>query len=270
MRFFRNAIFLFVLLRGVSIPAVDVVVEMHQDEIETELRYRVGAIDAETRTVDWGEVGAHDDGRVPSVAVDGDLVVEIHQSHEGTNLWYKVGTLDVRTKGILWGDGVKFDAGRFPMVALEGRVVVEVHQSHIGTNLWYHVGVVDTQAKSILWGDAQKYDGGQFPSVALWDGAVVEVHQSGEGERYGITWGPWIPRRSPLRGAKRRNTMAARRPPWIWTMGWSWRCMSRSADWFCGITWAFWMWTERSSSGAPRRWNSIAVRLPTWRWITVL
>ena len=150
MRIIRFTIFLCAFLPWISIPAADVVVEMHQEEDEAELRYRVGVIDAETRTVDWGDVGAHDDGQAPSVAVDGRLVVEVHQSHVGTNLWYKVGEVDAGTKAILWGEGRRYDAGRFPMVALDGRVVVEVHQSHIGTNLWYHVGIVDTAADSIV------------------------------------------------------------------------------------------------------------------------
>ena len=39
MRLVRFTVFLSACLWGFSIPAADVVVEMHQDEIETELRY---------------------------------------------------------------------------------------------------------------------------------------------------------------------------------------------------------------------------------------
>ena len=157
---------------------------MHQEEEETELRYRVGVIDARSETVDWGEVGAHDDGRFPSVAVDGRLVVEVHQSHQGTNLWYKVGTVDAETKTIRWGAGRRFDAGpvtrRWRWTAgWRWRCTSRIPAQTCGT----HVGIVDTAADSIVWGDSEKFDGGRYPSVALSGGVVVEVHQSEEGEQ---------------------------------------------------------------------------------------
>ncbi|MEZ4220127.1 MAG: hypothetical protein R3B13_04290 [Polyangiaceae bacterium] len=124
-----------------------------------------------------------DEGKNPSVAINGKgQVVEIHDSGGG-DLWYWTGSL---TSGsVKFARHTRYDTGKNPAVLLDDSgLVVEVHENPSNSQLYYRVGKL-TAALEVTWQGAggkpfPGNDNGQNPSLGwVSKGASLrEVHQS--------------------------------------------------------------------------------------------
>lgn len=160
----------------------NIVVEVHQSHVGSNMWYRVGVVDPTAKTIDWGESHKYDIGRLPMCDFDGNTIVEVHEGHDDLSLWYRVGTVEEKTRTINWKRSVNYDdRGRSPVIAIRGNIAVEMHQSHDGTDLWYHVGILDRATGFINWSESKKFDRGKIPSIGFPElelNTIVEVHQS--------------------------------------------------------------------------------------------
>jgi hypothetical protein len=151
------------------------------------LWYRVGQVNASSKTIEWGNSVQYDkSGMNPSVAMSGSTVVEVHNGIAGVGpLWYRAGKVNTSSKTIQWENSVRYDNGLNPTVAItlsNGLALVEVHNGGYGAGpLWYHVGYFTVAG--IHWGASAQYDNsGMNPCVAGGAyGEVVEVHDGVDG-----------------------------------------------------------------------------------------
>ena len=174
---------------SVAVNNIGVAVEIHERH-NRELWYRVGMVDADSKTINWGSSHKYDSGVQPHVAIDDHLnVVENHESQNHETLWYHVGKVDADRKTITWGSSHKYDSGTSPSIAIynDPPCVVEVHKSQNHDTLFWRHGKVDASSKTISWGPSSKYDTGKDPQIAI-DASgsiVVENHKS---EKHDTLW----------------------------------------------------------------------------------
>ena len=90
------------------------VIEMHESIIPSRLWYHVGELDAERKTVEWGNATRFDRGIAPNVALDNGIFMEVHESHNSNDLWYHVGSADAEMKTVTWGTGWNYGEGILP------------------------------------------------------------------------------------------------------------------------------------------------------------
>lgn len=149
------------------------------------LWYRVGTVNASTKTIQWTSSYQYDMGVNPTVAVQGSTVVEVHNAlnQPPSPLWYHVGkltTLPPPYVPIQWGGSVQYDYGFNPTIGLDGITLVEVHDGTYGESpFWYRLGWANaSQGNDVSWAISGEYDSslGHDPSVAVSAGYVVEVH----------------------------------------------------------------------------------------------
>ena len=144
----------------------NIVVEVHQSHVGSDLWYRVGVVDPTAKTIDWGESHKYDIGRLPMCDFDGNTIVEVHEGHDDLSLWYRVGTVEEQTRTINWKRSVNYDdRGRSPVIAIRGNIAVEMHQSHDGTDLWYHVGILDRATGFINWSESKNLIAAKFRAL---------------------------------------------------------------------------------------------------------
>lgn len=73
---------------SVAVNNNGVAVEIHERH-NLELWYRVGMVDTDSKTINWGSSHKYDSGVQPHVAIDDHLnVVENHESQNHETLWY--------------------------------------------------------------------------------------------------------------------------------------------------------------------------------------
>lgn len=168
----------------------NVAVEVHQQgDGVGDLHYRVGTVDAATRSVAWGDSLFYDVGAAPAVAFNGSVAVEVHLGQEGFGqMWYRVGSVDPVGRTIAWGESIAYDTGSMPSVAFDGTTLVEVHQGQDGAGaLWYHVGTLDPATNTVSWGDSNLFEAaGAAPAVAFVGSVAIETHQELDG--FGALW----------------------------------------------------------------------------------
>ncbi len=205
-----------------SWPYTQIVVEVHNGlsvlgQIDPMTMFsRVGVINQEEETINWGPPQPYDIGWDPSVSAYGSTVVEVHNNANATpgSLWYHVGTLNTTNQTVTWGPPYSYDTGWEPKVALvvssgdddmsplgSQPLVLEAHNGQ-GTfgPMWYHLGHVDNGSQ-ISWAPPVQYDYGWNPSIGwlwLYDGGLylgaVEVHNGQNGFGRLFSHGDmWIP-----------------------------------------------------------------------------
>ena len=158
------------------------VVEVHETTDNKTLKYRVGKVDVDNKSISWGSSHKYDDGQRPSVAINNHgSVVEVHETDSmfKNGLFYRVGDLYAGENKIHFNSSKEYTSGKYPKVALNSHgQVVEVHCSQGASNsMWFNVGRID--GKRISFGGNHHFDDGFRPSIALTDaGEVLEVHKS--------------------------------------------------------------------------------------------
>ncbi len=166
-------------------------VEVHQGpsgSLVNNHYYRIGQINASTKTISWGSVINYDTGGQFAIATDNsNHIVEIHRGSVGgsneNKLYYRVGTINTGTKTISWGSSSNYDTGGFLALAMNNNgYCVEIHKGSPGgsneNNLYYRVGSVNFSTKTISWGSSTLFDTGGNIDVSLDDdNKVLEVHR---------------------------------------------------------------------------------------------
>ncbi|WP_020406289.1 hypothetical protein [Hahella ganghwensis] len=116
---------------SVAINSHGVVVEVHQSEgLSTDLWYHVGRVNADSKTIEWGESQKYDSGSHPSIVLTDDYwVIEVHQSQTFNTLWKRIGRVNLGNNTIEWrGGSEKYgDQGSIPSIAYNGTQLVETH-----------------------------------------------------------------------------------------------------------------------------------------------
>ena len=167
---------------SVAVNNNGVAVEIHEHH-NHELWYRVGMVDTDSKTINWGSSSKYDSGVQPHVAIDDNLnVVENHKSQNNETLRCSAGKVDPASKTIDWGSSQKYDSGNSPSIAIynDPPCVVEVHKSQSHDTLFCSFETVDTNHKTFCWKPSFKYDTGKDPQIAVdaRGSIVVENHKS--------------------------------------------------------------------------------------------
>ena len=163
------------------------VVEVHNATAAPgSLMYRVGIVNTNKDTIQWGKAYKYDKGFNPSIALSGTTAIEVHNAGgQSGPEWYRVGTVDLSTKTIAWSDSNQYDNGFNPSVAMyqfSGTLaVLEVHNGGDGAGpLWYRNGIVS--GSTIAWQNSSEYVSyGNNPTIGFDGGAFVEVHNGDAG-----------------------------------------------------------------------------------------
>ena len=145
------------------------------------LRYLVGRIDVQRRTIDFGYswVSQRVDfrGVEPDVAIYGDKVFVVYRSAFSSRVKYVSGTL-VEGNLIEWRKERKFEHyGKTPTISIDpsNGKVVEMHRSCVWKRLNFRVGTI--VGGQIVWGELRRFVCGEFPTVALCEsGQIIEMH----------------------------------------------------------------------------------------------
>lgn len=113
------------------------VVEVHQAPTSGHLWYRVGTVNVQNKSINWGPSRDYQTGSNPSLTLlDNGYVVEAHTS-EGLKdkLWSMVG--QISGNAINWyRSSDKYDAGYNVSVAGNNKVIVQTHDSKTKSGLW--------------------------------------------------------------------------------------------------------------------------------------
>lgn len=175
------------LFPSVAINNNGVVVEAHNGiapgPVPTPLLYyKVGIVDVNGKTIEFGHSKHYTDGYFPSITINDDgVVVEAHNEIALKKLFYKVGVVNPDTKRIHLGSAQHYTDGLFPSVAITNSpyVLVEAHNGYLTDLLYHKVGTVNTGSKRVTFTDPVHYSYGFFPSISINDaGIVTEVHGS--------------------------------------------------------------------------------------------
>ena len=170
------------------------VVEVHQSEgPRRSMWYRVGKVDATTKTIDWAlgkskYAGAA--GRYTAVALsnEGKVVIVYQRAYFGTQTYYRIGNLNSEDHSITFiCDSAQLfnvrDSVSELSLAINGEGILIAAGRGSGHNLLYKVGqlIVTNKGKSeITWQNERSADmDSNYPSVALDnEGHVISVQQS--------------------------------------------------------------------------------------------
>lgn len=120
-------------------------VEVHQAPTSGHIWYRVGTINVDNKTIDWGDSHDYQTGSDPSVALlDNGYVIEGHRS-EGVkdNLWSMVGEININSKDIKWYRSSEFfDNGKNVSVAANDQVAIQVHAAQNTVGIWASASLI--------------------------------------------------------------------------------------------------------------------------------
>lgn len=156
--------------------------------------YRVGQVNATTKTITWGTQTNYQTGGNLSVAMDdSNHVVEVHRGSAGgsneNKHYYRVGTLNPTAKTISWlASGTQYDTGGGLSVAVDNNGhCLEVHRGSPGTGSanthFYRTGTINYSTGVITWGSTVNYDTGGEVDISLDNsGRCVEVHRGSPGQ----------------------------------------------------------------------------------------
>ena len=102
---------------GVATDAGTAIMIFRNDE--DEIFYKVGAVDTEALTVDWGPKQEFAKGSSPSINLSGTRVVAVYGGTKKDRLFVMTGWLEAARKQINWGGSFQYDdKGRNPAIAL--------------------------------------------------------------------------------------------------------------------------------------------------------
>ena len=151
--------------------------------------YRVGQVNASTKTITWGTTTNYDTGGDLAVAMDdSNHVVEVHRGNPSggspNNHYYRVGALNPTAKTISWltGGTLYATGGALSLAVDNSGHCLEVHRGSPGgsnaANHYYQLGTINYTTGVITWGSGTNYDTGGDLDIALTSaGACLEVHR---------------------------------------------------------------------------------------------
>lgn len=86
---------------------------------ESEIMYKVGAVDIETLTVAWGPKQQFAKGKSPTIDLEGTRVTAVYQGTKKDVLYVMTGWLEAPRKQINWGGAFQYDdQGKNPAIAV--------------------------------------------------------------------------------------------------------------------------------------------------------
>ncbi len=172
------------------------VVETHKSQINKDCYYRVGEVNKDLRTIDFGPDIKLYRGMNPKVCAQADgTVIIISETSYSYNIQYSIGQVNVSAKTIEWHEKCKeLDqlSGICPSVSVSNNnVVVACVRSSVLSLLWnsdlrFIVGNLQRSGQeiAIAWGASVNRGVGANPSISVNShGRVVEVHESGYARR---------------------------------------------------------------------------------------
>jgi hypothetical protein len=175
------------------------VVEMHDTECFVGfciLEYRVGELNAETKSVQWGKPTQYAGGSAPSIFLNNNVLFEANSKYhcelpEGgdidevycySTLIFRMGMVDNENKTIQWFYVNNSDFwGDYSSITVQDDTIVAVFKGggEHNKSLYYRVGKI--LGDSINWGPdkwAKWYDEGTRPSLAMVGNTLIEMHSS--------------------------------------------------------------------------------------------
>jgi len=161
---------------SVAVNDQSIVVSVHVEG--GSIRYQVGRVDKQSRTLRLGSVKTLGAGEYPSIAINNNNLVVCVFERDGKSVYSVAGPVDGDT--IRFGTEVRYDSGKRPGVGInDNGSALEVHMSESGgAGVYCRVGPYDRSKGNIIWGGSSKYDTGQIPKVALDGTGAAEVHRS--------------------------------------------------------------------------------------------
>jgi len=134
-------------------------VEVHRSDAN--LYSKVGIINANSKSINFGDNSQFASGYAPEVAVNNKNEVIAIYHDANSNLYCQVGIINSGSKTIAWGVAKSYGKGNRGDIALTDKGdVIETHV--LSGEMYKIVGTLNSSSKSVVWGKSALFDKGTY------------------------------------------------------------------------------------------------------------